>query len=344
MPTVAELRAELGQRGLDTSGKKAELLERLASAALGGDRSGGGGAKRSREDGMAQEDALLVDTLAKQLECPICLDTILPPIGQCDAGHTLCAVCKEKLPAPRKCPECRVLLGAGRNLALEQLAAGRQFSCPNAAGGCEETIPYERLKDHVAGCDFRVLKCPRHTCNFEGSWKDLLEHMVTTKCWPCSAIAINGGHIERTGIIWNAEGGFKPTHRGNTLLHDKDAGVGFILRRKAGEVEFPHNNDAQGFASFHVLFLGPESKRTGFNWTLTLGDDDGVSLHAFSAEPTSTNGYYACTRGATSLCEVPRFPYFGAGVLTLPEEQLELYRDGNRVPFRIRFDRVQEAE
>jgi hypothetical protein len=175
-------------------------------------------------------------------------------------------------------------------------------------------------------------------------WKDLLEHMVTTKCWPCSAIAINGGHIERTGIIWNAEGGFKPTHRGNTLLHDKDAGVGFILRRKAGEVEFPHNNDAQGFASFHVLFLGPESKRTGFNWTLTLGDDDGVSLHAFSAEPTSTNGYYACTRGATSLCEVPRFPYFGAGVLTLPEEQLELYRDGNRVPFRIRFDRVQEAE
>eukprot|EP01043_Picozoa_sp_COSAG02_P081391 COSAG02_NODE_19857_length_861_cov_1.269029_1_plen_65_part_00 len=31
-----------------------------------------------------------------------------------------------------------------------------------------------------------------------------------------------------------------------------------------GEVEFPHNSDAQGFASFHVLFLGPESKRTGF--------------------------------------------------------------------------------
>lgn len=38
------------------------------------------------------------------LECPVCLDALIPPIYQCHEGHALCNECRNKV---KVCPSCR---------------------------------------------------------------------------------------------------------------------------------------------------------------------------------------------------------------------------------------------
>ena len=86
------------------------------------------------------------EQLLKQLECPVCLETIPPPIHQCKSGHLLCGECRERLPVPKRCPECRADLSDIRCLALEQLAESiLQLPCPFAQHGCDEQISYGQV-------------------------------------------------------------------------------------------------------------------------------------------------------------------------------------------------------
>ena len=39
-----------------------------------------------------------VSSLIDQLECSVCLETILPPINQCESGHLICTGCRAALP------------------------------------------------------------------------------------------------------------------------------------------------------------------------------------------------------------------------------------------------------
>eukprot|EP00249_Psilotum_nudum_P025685 c30466_g1_i1 orf=1-270(-) len=39
------------------------------------------------------------------LECPVCTNSMYPPIHQCPNGHTLCSDCKARV--HNRCPTCR---------------------------------------------------------------------------------------------------------------------------------------------------------------------------------------------------------------------------------------------
>ncbi|PKI64170.1 hypothetical protein CRG98_015445, partial [Punica granatum] len=52
------------------------------------------------------------------LECPVCTNSMYPPIHQCHNGHTLCSTCKTRV--HNRCPTCRQELGDIRCLALEK--------------------------------------------------------------------------------------------------------------------------------------------------------------------------------------------------------------------------------
>uniref|UniRef100_A0A494GAA7 RING-type domain-containing protein n=2 Tax=Pentapetalae TaxID=1437201 RepID=A0A494GAA7_SOLLC len=49
------------------------------------------------------------------LECPVCTNSMYPPIHQCHNGHTLCSTCKTRV--HNRCPTCRQELGDIRCLA-----------------------------------------------------------------------------------------------------------------------------------------------------------------------------------------------------------------------------------
>ena len=61
--------------------------------------------------------------LKDELECPVCLETIMdPPIFLCEKGHGLCGSCREDIKnRGQPCPVCRGALTEVRNLMVEQM-------------------------------------------------------------------------------------------------------------------------------------------------------------------------------------------------------------------------------
>ena len=111
--TVAALGAELSARGLSKAGLRGELIERL-----GQDET----EKSKKRKAPTDNDELLTS-----LECPICMDRIMPPFEQCTNGHVICGVCKPSVLKSSNplCPECRVsLLSLSRNLLMEKVVSG----------------------------------------------------------------------------------------------------------------------------------------------------------------------------------------------------------------------------
>ncbi|CAN6440000.1 unnamed protein product [Victoria cruziana] len=111
------------------------------------------------------------------LECPVCSNSMYPPIQQCPSGHTLCFDCKSRV--NNRCPICRKEIGNIRCLALEKLAASLLLPCAYHHLGCEEMFPYYSKVKHEARCVFRPYSCPHpgSDCTFTGDVPSLVEHL-----------------------------------------------------------------------------------------------------------------------------------------------------------------------
>ena len=70
-----------------------------------------GGGKKAGKDGSAVKEEEEEDEF-KDMECPVCMEIILPPVMACKEGHMICNKCIAKLVAPKKCPQ-----GCGKSLA-----------------------------------------------------------------------------------------------------------------------------------------------------------------------------------------------------------------------------------
>ncbi|MQL75692.1 hypothetical protein Taro_008055 [Colocasia esculenta] len=92
------------------------------------------------------------------LECPVCTNSMYPPIHQCPNGHTLCSSCK--LRVHNQCPTCRYELGNIRCLALEKVAESLELPCRYNDLGCSEIFPYYSKLKHEQLCQFRPYNCP----------------------------------------------------------------------------------------------------------------------------------------------------------------------------------------
>lgn len=67
---------------------------------------------------VAGKLANAVSGIVRALECPVCLESSLPPVSQCVHGHIICVGCR---PRTSRCPICRVRLGQGRCLLADKL-------------------------------------------------------------------------------------------------------------------------------------------------------------------------------------------------------------------------------
>lgn len=121
-----------------------------AAAAAAAPAEGGAGKRKESEKAAASKSS---DTL----NCPICLEVFSGKVFQCTSGHAICEACKEKLPLPRKCPTCRILLGDIRNRLAEELAALLPKEAVSAS------VPDERPA--------AITKCFLPRC----AWKDALQ-------------------------------------------------------------------------------------------------------------------------------------------------------------------------
>lgn len=107
------------------------------------------------------------------LLCPICMDFYyIKIIQQCSQGHVLCISCFYRLPIPRKCPSCRMLLTDNRNRVLEELAQNYPMQCKWR--DCKHVCAAKDFCDHKVKCKNKASDCVVVGCDWEG-YKDEIE-------------------------------------------------------------------------------------------------------------------------------------------------------------------------
>ena len=122
----------------------------------------------------------LDEALLKDLECPVCMEYIVPPILLCTKGHNICSKCKESVQC---CPTCRTNFSEIRSVALENIVRRHKYPCANRQNGCLELFSIEHIAKHHAVCVYGKIKCPlnlRKTCSWNGFKNDLKEHVKAT--------------------------------------------------------------------------------------------------------------------------------------------------------------------
>ena len=89
------------------------------------------------------------------LECPICLECVLPPIYQSQNEHLICKNCCFRTTL---CPVCQATLSAlaVNNLQLGKLANIFHFGCKYVVNGCQwKSILFMRV-EHEKTCEYIV--------------------------------------------------------------------------------------------------------------------------------------------------------------------------------------------
>jgi len=121
----------------------------------------------------------LDEALLKDLECPVCMEYMVPPIKLCTNGHNICNRCRQTV---QFCPTCRTKFSEVRCLALENIARRQKYPCLNKEGGCLELLSIENIAEHQALCVYGKIKCPfkiKCYCSWNGFKIDLKEHAKT---------------------------------------------------------------------------------------------------------------------------------------------------------------------
>ena len=209
--------------------------------------------RRSRGDKRRRE--VSTKSLFEALECPVCRETILPPIIQCFEGHLICSGCFDNL-SGSQCPECRGPLPKIRNRALESIAGPLAIPCRYQERGCATTPAYDCAEKHAAACNYRDMKCPE--CDWWGSFRALPGHFESkyfdlreTKHRKPIVLPCSSSHI-----IEHSLGKGDATSR--IFIVDS---YSFVLRL------FEYSD---GTFAAYMMFAGPEPDRLGYRYTLTV--------------------------------------------------------------------------
>jgi E3 ubiquitin-protein ligase SIAH1 len=125
--------------------------------------------------------------LLQELECPVCMEYMVPPIMLCNNGHSLCCNCRITLD---KCPICRGPFLKVRNLSLETLATETLYPCMNLQRGCTELLTKKLIKRHAPECTFSKQKCPfakisNTRCNWTGPLDMVRRHIEDSHRGSC---------------------------------------------------------------------------------------------------------------------------------------------------------------
>lgn len=109
------------------------------------------------------------------MECPVCIDYMVPPIYQCSTGHSICKNCLPKV--RNSCPTCRDTIDQKQNYTLAKLIEYIVYPCKFHKKGCKFVNNSTKIEAHEANCDFGPLDCPLKT-EEECPWNDLPSELV----------------------------------------------------------------------------------------------------------------------------------------------------------------------
>ena len=128
---------------------------------------------------MRYQFTSMEQSLLNQLECPVCMEYMRPPITLCANGHNICNTCKQKVP---HCPTCRQQFLNTRNVALEKVATDVNYPCTYRKYGCREIYKLDLIDGHQEECQYIPQPCPVNkldlgTCTWTGISRRIMSHL-----------------------------------------------------------------------------------------------------------------------------------------------------------------------
>ena len=222
---------------------------------------------------MATKDTFSMKELGEALQCPICL--LIPqstPIYQCENGHVICKVCREKI---SRCPSCRQPLGRIRCMFAERMLEKVPIPCQFAVHGCEVKLQMRYQSGHASECQFREVQCPVRDCNSKTPIGNMMNHIL-----------LDHHGVENT-LVENL-------HESHALITEKDfcedGDVGYIIFLKHDGHYFfleQHRIHSQGIFFFWIYFLGSSMEANKYTCKIKICSEDQRENYIYSGPPIS---------------------------------------------------------
>ena len=116
------------------------------------------------------------------LECPVCLSVPAGKILACCNGHKICEACFMKLKTDensKKCPQggCNYNNPPHRCRDLEAIVENSDVKLSCSRPGCNEEMTRLNIHGHEAKCKFRLVPCPKTSCQKKIKFSEILLHM-----------------------------------------------------------------------------------------------------------------------------------------------------------------------
>ncbi|XP_066993294.1 E3 ubiquitin-protein ligase SIAH1A [Anabrus simplex] len=204
----------------------------------------------------AEELEKINRNLLQQLECPVCTNYLLPPIEQCQNGHSICQQCRVKV---RHCPSCKVLFCGIRNRFAENIAETLPYPCENQNAGCSVTVLSKYLLLHQHRCQFRMHHCLAGKgmgCLWRGQKSQLARH-------------VKSEHPELCIM------GSKATLR-VPMLGDQNASASYRLMFAHGEMFWlSEKHEQDNSLSLYVKYIGPEERAKNYKYQIRFVSRNG---------------------------------------------------------------------
>ncbi|XP_069680246.1 uncharacterized protein [Periplaneta americana] len=191
--------------------------------------------------------------LMQELECPVCMEYMKPPITMCENGHNICNVCRPKL---SNCPSCRKPFLEVRNLALESLS---RVITPCDSSNNNKPPPPKSYK-----CPFARIS--KEDCTWSGTLQDMKSHIVNKHG--------NGPDLHK------CEGEF------NVVLTDLSPSRHYRKAVLSGDELFYIIWEIKDGNFFCVVFyIGSKKKCSKFKYTFSLISDTGIKTISMGFRP-----------------------------------------------------------
>jgi hypothetical protein len=186
----------------------------------------------------------LDEALLKELECPVCMQYMVPPIKLCTNGHTTCSKCRERV---KLCPTCRAEFTEIKNVALENIARSQMYPCVNRLRGCLDFFSCERIAEHHTVCVYGEIRCPFKLvtiCAWSGLKSNLKDH----------AKAAHGNNYFETSVL-------------HSVLY-KDSTMGFVSCFGQLFVHYKRIRDGKMYCAVQLIGTSSEASKYKYEYTL----------------------------------------------------------------------------
>jgi len=203
-----------------------------------------------------------MDNLSKdlllELECPVCMEYMLPPITMCENGHNICNSCKSRLD---KCSSCRGKFTDIKNLSLETICRKALLPCKHAKNGCKDLFLVDAITKHQSECPYGLYKCPFScasliNCSWEGFIADMEVHIRNKHVEVSDSRDVHGTHKVRLPKFETSSAWCQALFTMN-------------------EVFFRLSLVQHGFLYCCVLYVGPKDKAHNYSYRLTIENTEG---------------------------------------------------------------------